>query len=143
MNKYDIIAVPVNMIDLLWYQIEPLLQLAVDISDGEMTCEHVYDRAKEGNTLLICICEGPIIISVITVEIRDFPNGKKALCLPMVGGKDVDNWVDDFMEVIKQIAKDFKCEEIRGYAARLGWMRKLKDKGWSELYSTICYKIGQ
>jgi len=129
------------MLDLLWHQIEPLLQLAVDTSEGETTTEDIYIKTRNGDVLILCMCDGPIIDAVLTLQVITYLNGKRALCMPMVGGKYLDEWMNEGMEVVLQIARDMKCEEVRGYAARTGWLRKLKHTKWKELYTTICYKV--
>lgn len=55
----------------------------------------------------------------------------------------MNEWMDRFLDIVKAIAKDFNCTELRGIAARKGWMRKLKPLGWSEVSTIIKCDVGE
>lgn len=140
--NYTISAVPVTMLDLVWDRAAPLLKLPIDLSADELTLDSVYQRIKSGNTLLLTVSNGPDIIAVVTAEIRSFDTGMKALYLPLIGGTDMENWFDRMHDIAAAIAKDFDCQELRGIAVRKGWLRVLKDKGWSEVSTIVKYPLG-
>ena len=116
MSKYSIVAVPTTMVDLLWHQMEQFIQLVVDVSHDEITCDSVKSAAKAGDLLLVPICDGPVIIAVNVLEIRTFESGKKVLCIPVVGGTNMMEWKDEFLTYMHSIARDFGCTELRGFA---------------------------
>lgn len=144
-SKYNIVAIPTNMVDMLWTKLEPLLQLVADISPkNEFSLEHVKERAKKGDTLIIAVCLAEDIIAALTLEVMIFPAGKKSLCLPMIGGEFMEEWMLDFLDLAKAIAKDFNCTELRGFAVRKGWLRKARihNQDWHEEYAVVTHQLG-
>ena len=141
--KLHIVAIPANMIEMLWDKVETHIQSVVNVSHGELTCESSKERAMSGDVLLVAICDGTDIIAVNILEVRVFDSGKKALCIPIVGGSRMSEWKYDFLKYAHQIARDFDCEELRGFAVRKGWLRELKDDGWEEVYTTVSCKVEQ
>lgn len=140
-DQPTIAAIPVNLIDVVWPQAEPLLKKAIDLTN-EVTLESVYSRLKSGDDLLLTVSKGPDIIAAITLEIRTFDSGVKALWLPLVGGDMMAEWMDRVLEVSEAIAKDFSCGELRGIAVRKGWMRKLAPLGWEEVCTIVKKTVG-
>jgi hypothetical protein len=133
MVNYQITPVPQTLIEFLWPQIEGFIQSVVDVSHDEVTVESIKSRLIEGSSLLLVTSRLGEIIAATMIEIRTFDSGIKALYIPVVGGTEMDNWSDQFFRIVHAIAKDFGCRELRGLAARKGWVRKLKDKGWEEV----------
>jgi hypothetical protein len=52
-------------------------------------------------------------------------------------------WKDDFLKLAEALGKDYACSELRGMAARKGWLPKLKPYGWEEVFTTVRYKFGE
>lgn len=65
------------------------------------------------------------------------------LYIPITAGSDLDEWMDEFLEIAAAVARDYECVELRGLAARQGWLKKLKPYGWEEVFTTIRYRIGE
>lgn len=139
MSKYKIAALPVTSIDYHWSELEPIIESVVCHSHGEATTEVAKVQMMLGNLLTLIVCEETSIIAVALLEVRTFDTGVKALHIPVFGGKDMEAWADDMMEVLHAIARDFGCAQLRGVGARKGWIRRLqhKDYGWKELNVTI------
>ena len=137
MSKYTISAIPCTLVELLWPQLEPHIQRATDLVPFETYTAAIKERLLSADTMALTVSIGTDIIAVITLEVREFDTGNKALFMPIVGGNEMFEWFDQCMSVIEAIAKDMGCQELRGLAARSGWMRVLKDKGWSEVYVTV------
>ena len=142
-NKYVMAALPITMIEIMWPKIEPFIQSVADIANGEITCDGVKRRALSGETLIVVICKGPDVIAANVLDIMEFDSGLRALYIPIVGGSEMDEWLDQFFLVAKAIAKDFNCTELRGLATRKGWLRRLKDMGWVEITSVIKCDVGE
>lgn len=141
-NDYIISAIPVTLIDVVWPQVEPLLMMPIDVSHGECDIEVIYQQLKNGNILLLTVSDGPDIIAVMTLEVRVFDSGLRTLYVPLIGGTDMEKWLSRAMSIVKAIAKDFDCTELRGVAVRKGWLRVLKNAGWEEVSTTVKCHIG-
>lgn len=140
--KYNISAVPATLIDVVWPNIVDMVREVVKRAHGEITEESVYNKLLSGNTLLITISDGPDIIAINTVEVRTFETGLKALYIPITSGSHLDDWMPDFLEAAKGIARDFGCTELRGIAVRPGWLKKLKKEGWEPVHTVIKCDVG-
>lgn len=140
-DDYIIAAVPATCIELLWDRCVPHINRVIERAHGEITLEGLKKRLIAGNTLLVTVSKGADIIAVNTLEVRTFDSGKKALFIPVVGGSDVDTWIDRFLVIAKAIAKDHGCEELRGMAVRPGWMKKLEPYGWYNIHMVVGCKV--
>lgn len=138
---YKIAAIPIPLVDVVWHIVEPILQRVVDVSHDEISCESIKEHVLKGNVLLLAICRDDQIIAVNTAEVRTFDTGKKALYIPVVGGEDLDNWMDQFLNVAKLIAVEHGCEELRGIAVRRGWLKKLAPLGWKENCTIVSFDL--
>lgn len=137
-----IAAVPITMLPLIWDRVVPLIDKPIALSHGEVTIDSIKARLYAGEALLLTVSRGSEIIAVNTVEIRTAESGLRTLYIPLIGGHEMESWMYRFLEVAKAIAKDFNCTELRGIAARKGWMRKLAPLGWSEVATIIKCDVG-
>ncbi len=134
-------ACPATMIELIWDKVMPLLQLVIDKSD-DIDASITKERLQAGENMLVTISRGSEIIAINVLDARFTDTGIKYLSIPITAGSEMENWLEDFLKIAEAIAKDYGCGEIRGFAVRNGWLRKLKPYGWDELFTTIRYKIG-
>lgn len=137
---YKLAAIPQTLVEPIWAQLEPHIARVVSIVDEETTIEVVKEKAISGDVLLLSVCKGTDIIAVLTMDIRDFDTGMKALYIPMLAGDEFFEWFDQAFTVVKAIAKDFGCSQIRA-AGRRGWTKALKPHGWEEQYTIIKYDV--
>lgn len=134
MDNYCIFAaVPITLVDFLWSKMEPYLINVVEVSHNEITLDSLKNRLLSGDTMAVLVISDKEIIAVNMLEIRIFDSGIRAMYIPVVGGTNMDKWADRFLEFAKAVAKDLDCTELRGLAARKGWVRYLADKGWEEV----------
>jgi len=145
MNKDGLIiaAVPQTMIHLIWDMVAPHLARPIALSHGEVTLESIKRRLIEGEALLLTVSRGADVVAVNTLEVRTSESGLRTLYIPLIGGSEMDDWMYRCIEVARAIAKDFNCTELRGIAARKGWMRKLAPMGWSEVATIIKCDVGE
>lgn len=131
------------MIPVVWAQFEHFIQKVVNVSSGELSMDSVHESMVQGKCVVIIVIKGKEIIGVNTIEIFTFNSGLKALYVPIIGGKEIDKWGVDFFCMCKDYAKQVGCTEIRGLAARAGWLRKLAqhDLNWKKCYEVISYAI--
>lgn len=141
-NDLIIGAVPVNLVEVIWDKVEPLVQMVVDKSD-DIDKTIVKERLIEGTNLLVTISRGPEVIAINVLDVKFTDSGIKYLAIPITAGAELDAWMEEFLKVAEAIAKDYGCSELRGFAVRNGWLKKLKPHGWEEMFTTIRYKIGE
>jgi hypothetical protein len=137
LRKFVLAAIPANLLNIVWDKIEPILDRVIEVSNRELTTDGVKRRALLGETLIVTICLDNVIIAVTVLDIVQFDSGLRAMYIPVVGGDYMDEWLEESFEVAKAIAKDFNCSEVRGLAARKGWLRRLKDMNWEEITTVI------
>lgn len=130
---------PPYFVDAIWSQVEPILKRVVTVSNGELTCEGIYRRARLGETRLVIIMKGFEIVAVNVMDIVEFDSGLRAMYIPITGGDYIDEWLLDSLEVAKAIARDYNCTQLRGLATRPGWLKKLP--GWEKITDIIKYEV--
>lgn len=140
-NNYVLACVPVTLVNVLWRIVEPFIKLVVDVANNEITADSIKQRCLKGDAMLVCVCKEDQVIAVNLLEVRVFETGLKALYIPVVGGTEMDHWCEQFLQLANAIAKDLNCTELRGLAARHGWVKKLKPLGWEEGNITMYCKV--
>jgi hypothetical protein len=143
MSDYKLALVPANLVEAIYHLLEECLIPVVELGSGEISLESIKQGATSGETLLLVVTKGEEIVAVNLYEIRTFFTGKKCLYIPIIGGKDIDLWGEEFHEFSVQMAKNLGCTELRGLAARNGWIRKLKAHGieWKECYTVVSHEF--
>ena len=136
-------AVPYTMIDLIWDRVEPLIRSVEALAPEDISTPLVKDNLRLGRNLLVCISRGSEVIAVNVLDVRTMDSGIKVLYIPITAGDCMDEWLDNFLDVAKAIAKDYGCTELRGLAVRKGWIKKLESYGWEEMFTTIRCKLGE
>jgi hypothetical protein len=131
------------MIDLVWHQVEPLIERVVEKAPDDIVSSIVHDELVLGNRMLVTISRGPDIIAVNVLDIKVLDSGVRCLYIPIIAGTEMELWLDRMHEVATTIAKEYNCTELRGLAVRKGWMSKLKPYGWEEMFTTVRCPIGE
>jgi hypothetical protein len=129
-------AVPPQMVGFLWDRVEPIIQRVIDRAPRDLDMGKTYDHLINGRHLLVIITRGTEIVAACTMDVKTTDTGEKVLYLPIVGGDDLESWVEPFLEVAKGVARDYGCTRIRG-TGRAGWARKLKKHGWIPTFQTV------
>jgi len=137
MSPYSFHMINPIMLEYLWPQLMVHLERVIKVSNGEFTEETIYNRAMNGGSVIVTVNMGSEIIAVTTIEVVTYDSGLKSLLIPIFGGDKMFSWGEDFLVFLKMLAKKYGCTELRGMAVRDGWMRALKNKGWSESYVVI------
>lgn len=136
--KYRIDILHPLIVAKRWGEFMPFLYKVIELGCGEITEESIKGRALSGNSLFVTITsESDELVGVITMEVVTYDSGLRSLLIPIVGGTVLEECQDQFLDFAKDIAKELNCSELRGIAARKGWMRKLKDSGWHENHVII------
>ncbi len=137
MSDLKISPVPITLIDHFWPKVKTDLQRVVDRAPDELSLDSIYEHIVNDKIMLVVISDGDEVVACTTFETITFPTGFKVLYVPVIGGNRMDEWKEEFLEFCHVVAKNLKCKEIRGLAARKGWLRKLELDGWEALYLTI------
>lgn len=136
-RKFELAAIPGNTVHMLWDKICPILERVVAVSNRELTVDGIKGRCVSGHNLIVTVCLEGEIIAVTVLDVVQFESGLRAMYIPVVGGDYMDEWLEESFEIAKAIAKDLNCSEVRGLAARKGWMRRLKNMNWEEIVTVI------
>ena len=122
-------------IDTIWDEVKSLIKKT---NDSILNENDVYKFLKEGTyNLYIITDETNKIITAITITILKYPRDY-ACKIVTCGGSRIDEWLDDFLEKIERIAKDYGCAYL-DIDGRAGWSKLLKD--FTVDYFTLRKKI--
>ena len=143
MNNYNIVALPPTLVEVLWDKIVPHLKKAIEISNGELTEEGIKRVLLSGSNMALLICRNEHIVAVHTLEVRELSEGLRVLHINAIGGEEMGTWFEQYVLVMRAIAKDLNCTEVRGCAVRNGWLRYLKGLGFEKISSTVRLKLGE
>jgi hypothetical protein len=141
MSKYRFEVLHPYTIIERWNDILPHIERVVDLSNNEFTPESIKFRAVSGNGLMIAVYDNATIVAVTTAEVVTYDSGLKSLLVPIFAGDGLYEWGEDWLKLHKDIASQLECQELRGMAARSGWMKVLKDYGFKESYAVITMPI--
>lgn len=124
MSESQLLQVPPDKILAVMPDIQPMLQPAIDLSEGRWDVWAVIAHLLQGHMVLwISVRDGKPEAAMVT-RIIDYPK-MRVLSLPYLGGRARQNWLR-FEPQIIAYAKANGCQELEGYA-RPGFRRVLKD----------------
>ena len=108
MNLY-ISGVPSNIINEVWEDCEPYIEMGNGKSRDEMSVMDIYKRLSEARMQLwLVFDEDREIISVLTTEIIESP--RKTTCrIVTLGGQALDLWVEKLLETLEEWALENGC----------------------------------
>lgn len=115
-------------IDYVWHKVEPYIQKVFDKTDtnGFYTTKDVYNLISGRDMQLWIAYEGEEIEAAFVTQIVIYPQCK-VFDIPFVGGVNIDHWLLEAWDILKQYGKSMGCKHIRGYGRR-GWTRILPEK---------------
>lgn len=125
MNNYD---------DLLskFLQAKPMLQAALDQGHGEYDLEDIWAGLRDN---LYQLWLGPGFAAI--TEVINYPNTRMVLVHLAGGDLDALKAAD---EQLVQFAKIVDAKFIK-IVGRRGWVRALKDKGYSEAFTQVIKEV--
>jgi len=138
-----ITAVPSEALDVVWGDVERLLQKSVDISRGKYRVEDVYSGVEMGAYCLWLVLDDydenhASPVAAITTRIIQYPGGARALAMDWIGGARMKEWLPELQETMTKYAKESQCTHLEGYGRR-AWGRWLEQYGWKPEY--IAYRM--
>lgn len=140
---YNITIVPITLIEVLWPIMAPHLTKVIELAAGDISEESIKNRALSNNGLIIVVSKGEAIVSVTTAEVVTYDSGLRSLLIPVLGGAGLEDWGPQWFLFMQALAKDLGCSELRGLAARDGWLRKLKAYDWKESHTVITFQLNK
>jgi len=118
-----------------WDVLKPYIEMALEYSLGEMSAEEVKEDGIKGIYLFLIFIEDNEILGVITVETVVYSR-KKIVCVPHVGGKDIDKWCELMVDTVKDLAIEQGASNVVSYG-RQGWIKKLRPYGFKMQYTIL------
>ncbi len=141
MSNHNITAIPATLIEIVWPLISDKLSLVVDKVPNELSLNSIKEKALKGETLVVVVSKESNVLAAITLEIKVFDTGLKAMYIPAIGGEEFFEWETEVFDAIKGLSKLYDCQEVRAVAARTGWHRLAKNRQWEEVYTTFKFKL--
>ena len=130
-----IVAVPKQDIEGLWPVIKPFIDRVLEYTFGEYIAEDVKDKAINGNVVFFIVQIDGEIKSVLSTELIETPY-KKYLNIITTSGDDFNEWGEDTLNTLINVAKEQGAEDIT-IVGRKGWLRKMKQYGFKHKYTAL------
>ena len=128
MSEVRVSAVPKELMSDIWPQVEQYIEDAVSYSSGKYSTSDVLDLVLEYDYPLWIAFNESDIMGVVVTRFINYPR-KRYLSVEMCGGKDRVTWQKPMLEMLRNWAKDNKCDAIEAHG-RIGWERVFKDEGY-------------
>ena len=130
-----IIAIPPEDIPRVWNQVGPMLQLALDESNGIYDLSDVKEILESGHDILLTAVKDKEIQAAFTLTTLEYPR-KKVLSIFLVGGTGMEDWEEEVMDTIYTLAKSQGADSIYSNG-RDGWTRKMKEYGYRKIHTVL------
>jgi hypothetical protein len=130
-----------ELVPMMWPLIAPLLSLAIDKSNGELTLEDLESKILYNEMAVATISRDGQVIACVTFEQREFESGKRILHVATAGGESAAEWIDEMDKLCEQLAKKYNCQEIY-IIGRPGWVKTLKHLDYTLVHTVISRKVG-
>lgn len=115
-----------------WPEVAPMIQLALNETDGEWSLGDVYESLIDESRALWLVLRGGKIIAAVTSRIDEYKSGLRVGVIDMAGGEGFKDW-SMFTDYISPFYKQMGCAKLE-IAGRLGWSRLHTDKGFKIRY---------
>ena len=139
MNLY-ISGIPSDRINEVWEECEPYIAMGNGKSRDEMSVMDIYERLSQARMQLWLIFnDNKEIVSVLTTEIIEYP--QKTMCrIVTLGGKDLDIWVEEWLDTIEAWALERGCVAMET-VCRKGFIKKLERFGYENAYTVLVKEL--
>jgi len=133
-------GIPSDRINEVWEECEPYIAMGNGKSRDEMSVMDIYERLSQARMQLWLIFnDNKEIISVLTTEIIEYP--QKTMCrIVTLGGKDLDIWVEEFLDTIEAWALEKGCVAMET-VCRKGFIKKLERFGYENAYTVLVKEL--
>lgn len=118
----------------MWHVAQPLLEMALDHTDGEHSIEEIRASLEDGHRALWIVFNGDPI-AAITTRIDQYKSGMKIAVIDFAGGEDFQLW-SSFTDYIEPYYRSLGCKFLE-IAGRPGWQRLHASKGFKPKYTVL------
>jgi hypothetical protein len=137
MSDLSFSAVPYEVVDLVWPDVAPMLERAVETASGAYDLRYVKDEIDARRLGLWVALEGTTPVAAITTRIAELP-GKRIIAMDWIAGSRMSEWLPTAQKVLQDYAAAHGCSEMHG-AGRKGWEKPLGKLGWTA--ERVMYKL--
>lgn len=128
--------VPIEYVDRFWDEVRPLLEPAVEVTNGRFSTYDIYVGLQRGHyQLWVSFTEDAVIAGCVVTQVVDYPS-KRCLSMLFTAGKNIRAWMSSMDEMLGRWAKDQGCELIEGHG-RPAWARLVEKLGCRPLACTF------
>ena len=133
-------GIPSDRINEVWEECEPYIEMGNGKSRDEMSVMDIYERLSQARMQLWLIFnDNKEIVSVLTTEIIEYP--QKTMCrIVTLGGKDLDIWVEEWLDTIEAWALEKGCVAMET-VCRKGFIKKLERFGYENAYTVLVKEL--
>jgi len=126
-------------IDSAWDEAKPLIQKAVDESNGETAIQDVYKQLTGETHRLVVIREGGVMRAAVVLNLINYPQ-KMAVRFVYLGGEKMRDWIPALDDYISSWGRNngIDCIEVVG---RKGWVKMLNNYGYKPEYVHIIKQL--
>ena len=136
-SQIQLTSVPAEAVGVVWSDVEPMLQKAIDSSGGYYNTAVILDGIFKGVLGLWVVLDDLKPIAALTTRVDKMPNAT-VLVMDWIGGTRMKEWLPLAQNTFEQYARDNGCTELHGYG-RKGWDRFLSAHGWKPAHTV--YKM--
>lgn len=133
----DETLVKVEDVDLVWHVVKPMLQRAIEYNDGDFDTSFVLGRLMDGTMQLFIGYDTKDIIYAAVTEILPYQK-RKALRIVLMGGKNINSWVDT--KIFEKFSRSQGCDRIE-IVGRKGWIKKLEKRGYKQTHYIVTKEV--
>jgi len=130
MEKYDISGVEIANIPLLWEQVAPLIEQALEYAEGEYLVQDIHKLLMYGK-MQLWIAADTDLQGIVVTEFITFPQ-KTVGHMVLIAGENLDNW-DHVFDLIEKWMYEEGADLVRAYA-RPGFTTRAIAHGYDFTY---------
>lgn len=120
-----------------WPHIKDFVVKVCEESGGRRTPAKVLAQLITNlASLWVAHTEEMKIIAFATTRFIDYDD-VKLMGIELVGGEDLDEWLEDGQRIMAKFAMENGCDGLEGYGRGAAWARKLKHHGWTPCSTMI------
>ena len=136
---YEVSLVPGNKLYEVEDDVFGWLQPSIDMTGGRFSRDSYARDIEEGRSHLWIVFDNETlnIDAAIVTSVEQYPH-KTMLNWALVGGTNVEQWVEILHEKVDQFRKDIGCDGSES-VGRAGWVRLLKPLGWDGGFRFVEY----
>ena len=133
-------GIPSSKIKKVWNMCKDYIEMGNNKSKQEMNLEDIYEKLLTADMQLWVIYnEDKEIESVLTTEVVIYPRMKTCRIVTL-GGQDLDDWVEQFLDILEKWAIDNDCIAMET-ACRKGFIKKLEKFGYEHTYTILTKEL--